>query len=294
MPEHMHFMEREALLTYEEIIRSMQVLASAGVRKLRITGGEPFLRKNLLQLLAQLAPLFDISITTNGVLTAPFIPELQALGIRKINLSLDTLQAGRFAQITRRNQFAAVMNTLETLLRHNMQVKVNMVVMDGVNTDELHAFAALTAKEPVSVRFIEEMPFNGQGREFSGIAWHYQKILDTLREQYALNKLPDEAGSTSLNYSIPGHQGSVGVIPAYSRTFCGSCNRLRITPVGGVKTCLYGNDVLNIRDLLRSGMPDAALLQALQLAVWKKAKDGFEAAALNTQAQHESMSVIGG
>lgn len=294
MPEHMQFMERAALLSYEEIVRTMQLLAGVGVNKLRITGGEPFLRKNLLQLLAQLAPQFDISITTNGVLTAPFIPELQAMGIRKINLSLDTLQAARFEQITRRNRFAAVMHTLDELLRHNIQVKVNMVVMDGVNTDELSAFAALTAAQPVAVRFIEEMPFNGQGHGFSGISWSYRRILDTLAQSYTLEKLAGEAGSTSVNYRIPGHRGTVGVIPAYSRTFCGSCNRLRITPTGGVRTCLYGHEAMNIRDLLRGGVSDAALLEALQQAVHGKAKDGFAAAALNKEAWHESMSVIGG
>lgn len=294
MPENMQFMERAALLTYEEITRTMHILASAGVSKLRITGGEPFLRKNLMQLLAQLAPLFEISITTNGVLTSPFIPELKALGIRKINLSLDTLQAARFTQITRRNQFAAVMQTLEDLLQQDMEVKVNMVVMDGVNTDELHNFAALTAQNGLSVRFIEEMPFNGQGKDFSGINWHYRKILDTLSEKYALHKLPDETGSTSLNYSIPGHRGSIGVIPAYSRTFCGSCNRLRITPTGSVKTCLYGNDVMSIRDSLRAGASDAALLNALQHAVSQKAKNGVEAAEMNSRVLHESMSAIGG
>ncbi|WP_343702002.1 GTP 3',8-cyclase MoaA [Chitinophaga sp.] len=294
MPEHMQFLERDALLSYEEIERTMRVLASAGVTKLRITGGEPFLRKNLLHLLGKLAPLTDISITTNGVLTTPFIPALKELGIRKINLSLDTLQADRFLRITRRNRFTQVMATLENLLAHQMDVKVNMVVMDGMNTDELHAFAALTRENRLSVRFIEEMPFNGQGKGFSGINWHYRKILDTLGEQYTLKKIQDEAGSTSLNYIIPGHLGTVGVIPAYSRTFCGTCNRLRITPTGGVKTCLYGDDVMNIRDSLRSGASDAALLEALQTAVWHKKKDGFEAAAASQRSQHESMSVIGG
>ncbi len=294
MPEHMHFMEREALLSYDEILRSMRLLHTAGVDKLRITGGEPFLRKNLLSLLAALAPQFDISITTNGVLTADYVPDLKALGIRNINLSLDTLQAGRFEQITRRNRFSAVMHTLDTLLRYDMTVKINMVVMDGVNTDELHQFAALTARDNVAVRFIEEMPFNGQEKGFSGIQWHYRKILNTLGEQYRLHKLPDAPGSTSLNYGIAGHRGSIGVIPAYSRTFCGSCNRLRITATGGVKTCLYGNDVLNIRDGIRDGWTDEALMIALQNAVWQKKKDGFAAAALNRPMLRESMSLIGG
>lgn len=294
MPEKMQFLEREALLSYEEIVRLMQVLTAAGVNKVRITGGEPFLRKDLMRLLEQLAPLASVSITTNGVLTAPFIPALKALGITQINLSLDTLQAPRFFQITRRDQFSAVKQTLDSLLEHEMDVKINMVVMDGVNTDELIDFATLTRDHPVSIRFIEEMPFNGQGNNFSGINWNYLRILDAIRAHYPLEKMIDAPHSTSLNYQIPHHKGSIGVIPAYSRTFCGSCNRIRVTPTGGFKTCLYGDDVLNVKTLFREGASDQALLEELQAALQHRAKDGFEAAALNTHTQMESMSVIGG
>lgn len=294
MPENMQFMERSSLLSYEEIVRLMQVLTDAGINKIRITGGEPFLRKDLMLLLEQLAPMAGISITTNGVLTAPFIPALKALGIHQINLSLDTLQADRFFRITRRDQFNAVQQTLDSLLAHEMDVKINMVVMDGVNTDELIDFTELTRNHPVSVRFIEEMPFNGQGNRFSGINWNYLRILDTIRSQYPLEKITDAPSSTSLNYRILEHKGSIGVIPAYSRTFCGTCNRIRITPTGGLKTCLYGDDVLNVKNLFREGSSDMELLEHLQAALQHRAKDGFEAAASNTHTQLESMSVIGG
>jgi cyclic pyranopterin phosphate synthase len=294
MPENMQFLERKALLSYEEILRLMQVLTGAGINKVRITGGEPFLRKDLMLLLAQLAPIASVSITTNGVLTAPFIPALKTLGIRQINLSLDTLQAPRFFQITRRDQFSAVKQTLDSLLAHEMDVKINMVVMDGVNTDELLDFAALTRDHALSVRFIEEMPFNGQGNNFSGISWNYLRILDTIRTHYPIEKIADAPNSTSLNYHIPHHKGSIGVIPAYSRTFCGSCNRIRVTPTGGLKTCLYGDDVLNVKTLFREGMKNEELLERLQSVLQQRAIDGFEAAALNTHAHLESMSVIGG
>jgi len=295
MPEHMQFLQRKALLTYEEIIRVMQLLAAEGVSKVRITGGEPFLRKDLLHLLEQLVRLpgiTQLSITTNGVLTRSFIPALQNLGIRHINLSLDTLQRDRFRRITYRDEFNAVMDTLEALLQHNMQVKINTVVMDGVNTDELPAFAALTKDRPVSVRFIEEMPFNGHGKAFSGPLWHYEQILDTLRSTYPLEKIPDAPNATALNYRIPGHQGHVGVIPAYSRTFCGSCNRIRITPTGGLKTCLYGKDVINVRDLLRQGVTGEYLVAAVRQAIHRRFANGFEAEKDNERM--ESMSVIGG
>lgn len=294
MPEHMQFRERAELLSYEEIVRLMNVLASNGVNKVRITGGEPFLRKDLMRLLEQLTPIASVSITTNGVLTEPFIPQLKALGIEQVNLSLDTLQASKFHRITRRDQFHAVQRTLNSLIAQELPVKVNMVVMDGINTDELSDFVQLTRDYPLSVRFIEEMPFNGQGKGFSGIAWNYKRILDTIGNDYTLHKLPDAPNSTSLNYSIAGHTGSIGVIPAYSRTFCGTCNRIRITPIGGLKTCLYGRDVLNVRDVIRETADDHVLLDRLQSAIHQRFANGFDAAAAGKMEQMESMSVIGG
>jgi cyclic pyranopterin phosphate synthase len=293
MPEQMHFLQRKELLTYEEIITLLRPLAAEGVDKLRITGGEPFLRKDLLSLLDAASGIIkDISITTNGVLTQAYIPKLKALGIKKINLSLDTLQKEKFKAITRRDEFSTVMSTLQSLLEHEMTVKLNVVVMGGVNTDELAEFAALTAHNPISVRFIEEMPFNGQGHDFSGSQWHYIRILEAIKEHFPLEKLPDPLNATSINYQIPGHQGQIGVIPAYSRTFCGTCNRLRITPTGGVKTCLYGGDELNVRDLLRSGASSELILHEIKMALGNRAADGFDAEKRN---QHwDSMSVIGG
>lgn len=295
MPEHMQFLQKKEILTYEEILAVMQPLAAAGVNKIRITGGEPFLRKDLMLLLTELANtagIDDISITTNGVLTAPFIPQLKELGIRNVNLSLDTLQRDKFKQITHRDQFNAVMHTLDTLLEHDMNVKMNMVVMGGTNTDELLDFAALTAHKQVNVRFIEEMPFNGQGHAFSGQLWNYHRILETLGSRYELQKLEDAPHSTSMNYHIPGHMGRIGVIAAYSRTFCGSCNRIRITPTGGFKTCLYGHDVLNVRDLLRSGANSELLMHEIQYALNKRAANGLEAE--KGSKQFGSMSMIGG
>lgn len=295
MPENMQFLQRKEILSYEEMLAIMQPLAAAGVNKVRITGGEPFLRKDLMQLLTQLSQtdgIDEISITTNGVLTAPYIPQLKALGITNVNLSLDTLQRDKFKQITHRDQFNAVMHTLDTLLEYEMKVKINMVVMSNVNTDELADFAALTAHKRVNVRFIEEMPFNGQGHAFSGQLWNYHKILDALGSQYELQKLQDAPHSTSMNYQIPGHMGRIGVIAAYSRTFCGSCNRIRITPTGGFKTCLYGHDVLNVRDLLRNGANSDLLMHEIQYALNNRAANGIEAE--KGSKQHGSMSMIGG
>jgi cyclic pyranopterin phosphate synthase len=297
MPEQMHFVHKKALLTDNEILFLLQTLAAAGISKVRITGGEPFLRPGLMTLLENIKAIpgiREIAITTNGVLTKAYIPALRQLGITNINLSLDTLQADRFLQITRRNRFSAVMDTLQSLLLHNMQVKINAVVMEAVNTDELTAFTALTRDNALSVRFIEEMPFNGQGHTFSGINWNYQKILAAIGEAYTLQKIADAPHATSLNYHIPGHKGNVGVIPAYSRTFCGTCNRLRISATGSVKTCLYGNDALNVKEIMRDAQQSRHLLPAIQSAIRARFANGFEAELHHAAKSMESMSVIGG
>lgn len=293
MPADMKFAKKDTLLTDEEIITVLSTLAAAGVSKVRITGGEPFLRPGLLSLLEKIhniEGIANIAVTTNGVLTSDYIPALKKLGADHINLSLDTLQADRFIKITRRDSFAAVMKTFDSLLAHQLQVKINMVVMDNVNTDEINDFVALTKDAPVSVRFIEEMPFNGQGHGFSGINWNYHRILETISVQYQLQKLSDAPNTTSINYRIPGHQGSIGVIPAYSRTFCGSCNRLRIAANGGVRTCLYGNDVLNLKKLINTGQP---LMPAIIDALNARYADGFEAEK-HASLDKASMSLIGG
>lgn len=293
MPANMRFAKKDTLLTDDEIITVLSTLAKAGVSKVRITGGEPFLRPGLLTLLERInhiTGISDIAITTNGVLTADYIPALKKLGINHINLSLDSLQKDRFSKITRRDSFAAVMNTFNNLLAHQLEVKINMVVMDNQNTDEINNFVALTKDAAVSVRFIEEMPFNGQGNGFSGINWNYHRILETIASQYPLQKISDAPNTTSINYQIPGHHGSIGVIPAYSRTFCGTCNRLRISANGGVRTCLYGNDVLNMKQLIQTSQP---ILPAITNALNARYTDGFEAEQ-HAGLSKASMSLIGG
>jgi molybdenum cofactor biosynthesis protein A len=301
MPEEgIDWLSRKELLSYEEMLRLCNLLVGVGIEKIRITGGEPFVRKDMMQLLAALSAidgLKDISLTTNGVLTAPYIPELKRLGINSINLSLDTLDAGRFFSITRRDEFAAVMHTLDELLKHDMEVKINAVVMDGRNTDDILPLVNLTKDLPVSVRFIEEMPFNGDSHVYQGLAWDYVRILDHIKASYPdIQKVKDAPYSTSYNYQIPGHKGSIGIIAAYSRTFCGTCNRIRLTPQGELKTCLYEGDGLNIKDLLRAGMADSDLQNILINAISHRAKDGWEAEAERkaNDPAHESMASIGG
>jgi len=288
------------LMSYEEMLSICSLLVRMGIEKIRITGGEPFVRKDIMRFLTSLSKLqglHELTITTNGVLTEPYIPELKAIGVKTINLSLDTLDGGRFFAITGRDEFAKVMRTMDALLAQGMNVKINCVVMDGKNTQDIAPLVKLTRDLPVDVRFIEEMPFNGDGHVYGGLAWDYIRILDEIALDFpGIVKLPDPPYSTSYNYAIPGHKGTVGIIAAYSRTFCGTCNRARITPVGELKTCLYDDGILNLKNILREGKSENELKEALLKAFGTRAKDGWEAERLrhNDQHVHESMATIGG
>lgn len=298
MPEHgLEWLSRSALLSYEEMLRLCRLLVEMGITKIRITGGEPFVRKDLIHFLEKLASvpgLQEIAITTNGVATAPFIPALKALGIRSINLSLDTLDRATFFEITRRDDLPTVLQTLEMLLSLDFQVKINAVVMNGKNDAELTDLAALARKHPLEMRFIEEMPFNGGDHETGQPFWDHRKILESLKREWPELRIEENIpNATASTYTAPGFAGKIGIIAAWTRNFCGSCNRIRVTPQGMLKTCLYGKGELDIRQLLRAGAGEEELKAALFAAFQRRYKDGWEAEREN-QGAVESMAMIGG
>jgi len=289
---------RADLLSFEEIMRLLRVASSLGVTKLRLTGGEPFLRKDLMTLIRDIhdEQLFShVTLTTNGTLTLPHVKELRQHGIHSVNLSADTFHAERFLRMTRRAELQPVLDTFHALLENGMDVKVNAVIMEGKNEEDLREMAALTLTYPVSVRFIEEMPFNGAG-DSHAIKWNWKAMRDELARHFpGFEKVADEPHSTSLNYRISGASGSVGIIPAYTRSFCGSCNRIRITPQGTLKTCLYDHGVRDLRGLIRSGADDEAIADAIRDAVARRPADGRAAELQRKQFPvAESMATIGG
>jgi molybdenum cofactor biosynthesis protein A len=300
MPEEgIRFVDKGELLSYEEMERLLRLLAAMGIDKVRITGGEPFVRKGLMDFLERISTIKgirSIAITTNGTLTAPLVPEFKRLKINTVNLSLDALDPARFFQVTRRDEFANVMATLDALEAHGIETKINSVVMQGQNEMDILSLVELTKRRPFSVRFIEEMPFNGKGQHYEAWNWDHRRIVAHIREQYPnLTKLTDPPFSTAYHYAIPGYLGTIGVIAAYSRTFCGTCNRIRITPQGLLKTCLYDAGVFNIRDLLRARATDDDLRIAFLQALSHRAKDGHEAEQNRFwQPVGESMTTIGG
>lgn len=300
MPEEgIKYLPKKDLLTFEEIERLVTLLASMGISKIRLTGGEPFVRTDLMQLIRRISVIEgikDIRLTTNGILTRPHISELKSLGIASVNLSLDTLNKERFKLITRRDEFENTWDTLQLLLKHEIPVKINTVVMENKNIEDIVSMIELTKEYPISVRFIEEMPFNGEGNHYAKLKWTHKEILDHIKLFYpTLQKVKDAENSTAYQYQIPGYLGNIGIIAAFTRSFCGTCNRIRITAQGVLKTCLYDAGVLNIKELIRSGKSDEEIRKELLKAFGNRAKDGFEAEEKRIGSPAiESMSTIGG
>ncbi|XP_068414217.1 molybdenum cofactor biosynthesis protein 1 isoform X5 [Eschrichtius robustus] len=262
------------LLTTEEILTLARLFVKEGVDKIRLTGGEPLIRPDVVDIVAQLHQLEGlrtIGITTNGINLARLLPQLQKAGLSAINISLDTLVPAKFEFIVRRKGFRKVMEGIHKAIELGYSpVKVNCVVMRGLNEDELPDFVALTEGLPLDVRFIEYMPFDGNKWNFRKMV-SYKEMLDTLRQQWPeLEKLPEEESSTAKAFKIPGFRGRVSFITSMSEHFCGTCNRLRITADGNLKVCLFGNSEVSLRDHLRAGASEEELLTVIGAAVGRK------------------------
>ena len=298
MPEEgVNFANRKDLLSFDEMYLLSNIFCSLGVSKIRITGGEPFVRGGLIHFLKDLSEvsgLQEISITSNGSFTTKNIFALKEMGISKINLSLDSLDSNRFFEITRRDSFKTVYEGVFKLLELGFDVKINCVLAEGKNTEDIIPFVELTKDHNLSVRFLEEMPFNGSD-SFVVPKWNYKEVYNYISQFYTvIQKLESEASSTSVNYKIPGYKGSFGIIPSFSRTFCGTCNRIRLSATGELRTCLYGPAAVNLRDVIRAGASEEDIEQEILDAVSMRAKDGFQAEALSDQVAHKSMSFLGG
>ncbi|TDQ28754.1 GTP 3',8-cyclase MoaA [Tenacibaculum caenipelagi] len=290
---------RKELLTYKEMYRIIRVLTELGVNKVRLTGGEPFARKDFMSFLEMLSYndlLDDINITTNGALVSKHIKDLERLKkVKTINLSIDSLHADKFAKITRRDVFSEVYKTFELLEKSPLNLKLNVVVQSGFNTDEIVDFVALTKEKNIAIRFIEEMPFNGKGQRNTKEIWNYNKILNEIQSNYNVTQLISEKSSTSRNFAVEGHLGTIGIIPAFTRTICNDCNRIRVTSTGTFKNCLFDDGVFNLRDFIRNGASNEDLKELFLSLIKEKPENGFVAEANRKQGNvSESMSTIGG
>ncbi len=283
------------ILTYEEAGRLISIFSNLGINKLRITGGEPFVRKGLINFIESVArsnPEFSLYITTNGILTFPYLLRLKELGINGINLSLDTLNPVKFKLITKRDLLRNVLKTLNELILLQIPVKINTVVSKDFNIDEIKEIASLAKYENIEVRFIEQMPFNGKNNSIKFT--NEKEILALLQRNFQGIIKSDNNNSTADLYCIPGFKGKIGIIGSYSRSFCNNCNRIRITPSGLLKTCLYDNGVLDLCEMIRTGYSDIEINQAIINCVNKKLRNGFESENASSNSVKNSMATIGG
>lgn len=285
------------LLTSQEVVTLARLFASQGVDKIRLTGGEPLVRRDIADIVGSLSSLPGIkavSLTTNGVTLSRKLGQLHAAGLSGVNVSLDTLVPAKFEFITRRRGQERVVKAIEDAVDIGLkQVKVNCVVMKGLNDDEVCDFVRLTEHKPIDVRFIEYMPFAGN-KWSAGKFVPYRQLLGAVMAEWPdLERLQDGENDTSKAYKVPGFAGQLGFITSMSEHFCGTCNRLRITADGNLKVCLFGNAEVSLRDALREGRSEEQLLEIIAAAVHrKKAK---HAGMFNlSKMKNRPMILIGG
>ncbi len=274
--EGVPYEKRDEILSIEEILRVVRLLAPHGLRKVRITGGEPLVRGwevvELVEGIASTPGITDIGLTTNGVLLAPKAALLRSLGLNRINISLDTLKPERFEQIARFAKFGDVMAGIEAAIAVGFDpIKLNMVVMRGENDDEIEEFARLTTTHPFQVRFLEYMPI-GQVTPYEWRAKYFSndEVIQRLECSFELQPVETDASSTSRVFRIPGALGTIGVISPMSHKFCAGCNRLRLTANGSLVPCLSDNFEYDLKTPLRNGATDNQLLEHVKAALANK------------------------
>lgn len=297
MPEEEYeFTPVAKLMQVDEIFEIAKVFVSLGVKKIRLTGGEPLVRKDAAAIILKLASLpVHLTITTNGTRLHDFADLFQEAGIRSLNISLDTLDRDRFHMLTRRDQFDRVMENIRMMVVRGFHVKVNVVVMKDINHGEILDFVRWTRDEPVHVRFIEFMPFSGN--KWSGnkvFTWH--QILEAISSQYEINPIEHVANETAKKYTIYKHEGTFSVITTMSAPFCGDCNRMRLTADGKMKNCLFSSSETDLLTPFRKGEDIVGLIHG-NISQKKKALGGQFTDLEHVNADtiiNRSMITIGG
>lgn len=298
MPEEDYeFTPHSRLMQPEEIESLAKLFVDNGVSKIRLTGGEPLVRKDAADIILRLAKLpVKLTLTTNATRLHDFVDVLEEAKVSSLNISLDTLDPDKFNIITRRDSFKKVMDNINLMIARNFHVKVNVVVMKGMNDHEINDFVAWTKKVPVHVRFIEFMPFEGN-RWTSNQVFTWKEMLDEISRKYSPVALKGDIHDTAKKYSIEGHQGTFAVISTMSSPFCAGCNRMRLTADGKMKNCLFSQEETDLLTALRKGDD---VLPLIQDSIRSKAKElggqftkDFE--KIHTEDLHNrSMISIGG
>lgn len=261
MPESMQFMPSARLMNADEIMQIAACFVRLGTKKIRLTGGEPLVRKDARHILHQLSTLpVDLTLTSNGYFIHEFIQDFLQAGIRSVNISLDTLNPARFKTMTRRDGFQQVWNNILSLLENGIRVKINCVAMKGVNDDEVIDFVALTKELPVHVRFIEFMPFQNNAWQGASVL-PFHEMMHQIELHFSVIKLRDEQHDTTKKFIVPGHAGTFAAITTMTQPFCSGCNRMRLTADGKMKNCLFSQDETDILTALRNGQAIEPLIR---------------------------------
>ncbi|CAA7409491.1 unnamed protein product [Spirodela intermedia] len=262
------------LLSQDEIIRLASIFVGAGVDKIRLTGGEPTIRKDIDDICLRLSSLMGLkklAITTNGLTLAKRLPRLKECGLNLVNISLDTLVPAKFEFMTRRKGHERVMDSIDAAIQLGYNpVKVNCVIMRGINDDEICDFVELTREKPINVRFIEFMPFDGNVWNVKKLV-PYAEMMDRVLQKYrGVRRLKDHPTDTAKNFMVDGHLGTISFITSMTEHFCSGCNRLRLLADGNFKVCLFGPSEVSLRDPLRSGVDDSGMREIIGCAVKRK------------------------
>ncbi|CAM9112319.1 unnamed protein product, partial [Ectocarpus fasciculatus] len=292
---------KEQLLSYDERLRTLRLFSSLGVKKVKFTGGEPLVSRDLADLISfsrDHTSISNIGITTNALLLSSQLERLAGAGLSNINVSLDTLDADKFSRISRRDSKVAarVLSGLYAALAKGITVKINCVLMRGVNDDEMKDFIRMTRDVDMDVRFIELMPFDGNEWTADKMMTYYEAIDDLEKQVRAADRTAASKHDTAKWYRVPGHRGRVGFITSMTSHFCGGCNRLRITADGNLKVCLFGDDEYSLRDAMRAGLTDLEIAAQIAEAVSKKkfSLGGHKDAEELSKSKNRPMILIGG
>lgn len=298
MPEDDYsFTPPDKLIQVDEMEKIAGIFVSLGVRKIRLTGGEPLVRKDAAEIIRRLAALpVSLTMTTNATRLHDFSDLLWKTGVKSLNISLDTLDRNRYHMLTKRDQFDRVKLNITEMIAKGFHTKVNVVVMKGVNDAEITDFVAWTKNEPVHVRFIEFMPFSGnQWQRDQVFTW--QEILERIQGDYAIEPLERIPQETAKKYQVPGHKGTFAVISTMSAPFCGDCNRIRLTADGKIKNCLFSSSETDLLSAFRRGEDIVPLIRGTISRKKKELGGQFTAVLDQVDAHHiqnRSMITIGG
>lgn len=298
MPEEDYeFTPAGRLMQPDEIESIAKIFVSQGVNKIRLTGGEPLVRKDAADIIVRLSKLpVDLTITTNGTRLHEFADVLVNAGVQSLNISLDTLNKEKFNLMTRRDQFKSVYENIQLMLQRGFHVKINMVVINKLNHDEINDFVRWTKNEPVHVRFIEFMPFTGNKWESEKV-FTWQQILETVSSEFDIRPLEREKHGTAKKYMVPGHQGTFAVISTMSAPFCSDCNRMRLTADGKMKNCLFSQSETDLLTPFRNKEDILPLIYQSILDKKNSLGGQFTTDTANIQTDHiknRSMITIGG